>query len=65
MLEQMIDQGAGREPADIVLKGGRFFDLVTGELVESDIAIRGKLIFPVALLCRVLSIRISILNRPM
>ncbi len=41
MLEQMIDQGAGREPADIVLKGGRFFDLVTGELVESDIAISG------------------------
>lgn len=41
MLEQMIDQGAGREPADIVLKGGRFFDLVTGELVESDIAICG------------------------
>lgn len=26
-------------PADIVLKGGRFFDLVTGELVLSDIAI--------------------------
>ncbi len=41
MLERMIDQGAGREPADIVLKGGRFFDLVTGELVESDIAICG------------------------
>lgn len=41
MLEQMIDQGAGREPADLVLKGGRFFDLVTGELVESDIAICG------------------------
>ncbi|UVC07154.1 adenine deaminase [Rhizobium sp. TH2] len=38
-LERMIDQGTGREPADIVLKGGRFFDLVTGELVESDIAI--------------------------
>lgn len=35
----MIDQGAGREPADIVLKGGRFLDLITGELVESDIAI--------------------------
>ncbi len=35
----MIDQGVGREPADIVLKGGRFFDLVTGELVASDIAI--------------------------
>lgn len=37
----MIDQGTGREPADIVLKNGRFFDLVTGELVESDIAICG------------------------
>ncbi|MFW8644648.1 amidohydrolase family protein [Rhizobium beringeri] len=34
-----IDQGVGRVPADIVLKGGRFFDLVTGELVLSDIAI--------------------------
>ena len=38
-LEKLIDQGTGREPADIVLKGGRFFDLVTGELVASDIAI--------------------------
>ncbi|TCU17116.1 adenine deaminase [Rhizobium sullae] len=38
-LERLIDQGIGRLPADIVLKGGRFFDLVTGELVESDIAI--------------------------
>ncbi|WP_247880451.1 adenine deaminase [Ochrobactrum sp. Q0168] len=41
MLERMIDQGVGRAPADIVLKGGRFLDLVTGELVESDIAICG------------------------
>ncbi|ENS71919.1 adenine deaminase [Brucella melitensis] len=39
ILEWMIDQGAGREPADIVLKGGRFLDLITGKLVESDIAI--------------------------
>ncbi|MBL0372069.1 adenine deaminase [Rhizobium sp. KVB221] len=38
-LERLIDQGTRREPADIVLKGGRFFDLVTGELVASDIAI--------------------------
>ncbi|MBZ9791320.1 adenine deaminase [Rhizobium sp. 3T7] len=38
-LERFIDQGTGRLPADIVLKGGRFFDLVTGELVASDIAI--------------------------
>ncbi len=43
-LERRIDQGTGRESADIVLKGGRFFDLVTGELVESDIAICGETI---------------------
>ncbi len=43
-LERRIDQGTGREPADIVLKGGRFFDLITGELVESDIAICGETI---------------------
>lgn len=41
-LERFIDQGTGREPADIVLKGGQFFDLVTGELVASDIAISGE-----------------------
>ncbi|MGG7534946.1 adenine deaminase [Rhizobium sp. 12,4] len=38
-LERLIDQGVGRIPADIVLKGGSFFDLVTGEIVRSDIAI--------------------------
>ncbi|MFN7090209.1 MAG: adenine deaminase [Allorhizobium sp.] len=43
-LERRIDQGTGREPADLVLKGGRFFDLVTGELVSSDIAISGETI---------------------
>ncbi|KPF46486.1 adenine deaminase [Rhizobium sp. AAP43] len=43
-LERRIDQGTGREPADIVLRGGRFFDLVTGELVASDIAICGDTI---------------------
>jgi adenine deaminase len=40
-LARRIDQGTGREPADTVLKGGHFFDLVTGELVASDIAICG------------------------
>ena len=40
-LENLIDQGTGRMPADIVLRGGRFYDLVTGELVASDIAICG------------------------
>jgi adenine deaminase len=43
-LERLIDQGTGRTPADIVLKGGRFFDLVTGELVQSEIAISGDTI---------------------
>ncbi len=40
-LERRIDQGTGRMPADIVLRGGHFLDLVTGELVASDIAICG------------------------
>jgi adenine deaminase len=39
-----IAQGSGRAPADLVLKGGRFFDLVSGELVASDVAICGDTI---------------------
>jgi adenine deaminase len=35
----MIDQGKGSQPADLVLKGGRFLDLVLGQTVSSDIAI--------------------------
>jgi len=41
LLSRAIRQGQGAEPADLVLKGGRFLDLVTGELVASDIAITG------------------------
>ncbi len=40
-LESRIDQGRGITPADIVLKGGRVFDLITGELVATDVAICG------------------------
>ncbi|PSJ57145.1 adenine deaminase [Pseudaminobacter soli (ex Li et al. 2025)] len=40
-LRRRIDQGSGNERADIVLKGGRFFDLVSGELVAGDLAICG------------------------
>jgi adenine deaminase len=40
-LEMIITQAAGRVPADLVIKGGRFFDLVTGQLIASDIAICG------------------------
>ena len=41
LLSSAIRQGKGDEPADLVLKGGRFLDLVTGVLVDSDIAITG------------------------
>jgi adenine deaminase len=41
LLRRAIFQGQGAEPADLVLKGGRFLDLVSGDLVSSDIAITG------------------------
>ena len=41
-LERLIDQGTGREKAEIVLKNGAYFDLVTGEVVASDIALSGE-----------------------
>ena len=43
-LSALIDQGRGLVPADLVLKGGRVFDLITGELVETDVAICGDTI---------------------
>jgi adenine deaminase len=43
-LADRIDQGRGVTPADLVLKGGRVFDLVTGDLVETDVAICGDTI---------------------
>lgn len=41
-LGAMIRQGKGAEPADLVLKGGSFFDLVSGQVIKSDIAISGE-----------------------
>ena len=38
-LSRAIEQGRGLAKADIVLKGGRIFDLVSGELDKSDVAI--------------------------
>jgi adenine deaminase len=38
-LSRAIEQGQGLAKADIVLKGARIFDLVSGELVQSDVAI--------------------------
>ena len=43
-LADRIDQGRGLVPADVVLKGARVFDLITGELVETDVAICGDTI---------------------
>ena len=40
-LMNKIEQGAGRQPSEIVLKGGAFFDLVTGAIIPSDIAMSG------------------------
>jgi adenine deaminase len=40
-LKRAISQGKGAAPADLVLKNGRFYDLVSGTLIASDIAICG------------------------
>jgi adenine deaminase len=40
-LKRAIAQGRGHEPVDLVLKNGSFFDLVTGQVIASDIAICG------------------------
>jgi len=38
-LARAIEQGQGLAKADVVLKGGRIFDLVSGELMQGDVAI--------------------------
>ncbi|MGO4738558.1 adenine deaminase [Bosea sp. 2KB_26] len=43
-LSRRIAQGRGDEPADLVIWGARLFDLVTGTLVETDIALCGETI---------------------
>jgi adenine deaminase len=40
-IERGIDQGLGREPADLVIKNTRFLNVVTGEIAQGDIAICG------------------------
>ena len=40
-LSRAIEQGQALAEADLVLKGGRIFDLVTGELTPSDVAVCG------------------------
>ncbi|HSG56416.1 MAG TPA: amidohydrolase family protein, partial [Paracoccaceae bacterium] len=43
-LSQIITQGRGDAPADIVLRGGQIFDLTTGEMLTGDVAICGDTI---------------------
>ena len=43
-LKDRIAQGRGSVPADLVLKGGRVFDLISGDLVDTDVAICGDTI---------------------
>ncbi len=43
-LEDRIAQGRGDEPADLVLRGGAVFDLVTGAMIPGDVAICGDTI---------------------
>ena len=43
-LSDLIAQGRGQVPADIVLRGGKVLDLVTGALLEGDVAICGDTI---------------------
>ncbi len=44
ILTNRIDQAMGRQKADLVIKNGRYLDLVHGDLVTSDIAICGDCI---------------------
>ncbi|MDA0962900.1 MAG: adenine deaminase [Proteobacteria bacterium] len=43
-LATVIRQGRGTEPADLVLKGGQVFCLVTGEMILGDVTICGQTI---------------------
>ncbi|WP_377506833.1 adenine deaminase [Octadecabacter sp. R77987] len=43
-LTDRIAQGRGDQPADIVLRGGRVFDVVTGAFLDGDVAICGDTI---------------------
>jgi len=43
-LETRIAQGRGDAPADLVLRGGHVFDLITGAMIAGDVAICGDTI---------------------
>lgn len=43
-LSRRIAQGRGDEPVDLVIRGAKLLDLLTGALVESDIALCGDIV---------------------
>lgn len=43
-LSLKISQGRGETPADLVLRGGRIFDVITGQMLDGDVAICGETI---------------------
>ena len=43
-LSDLISQGRGDAPADLVLRGGTVWDMVTGDLIDGDVAICGDTI---------------------
>ncbi len=43
-LSDLIDQGRGLTAADLVLRGGQVFDLISGALIAGDVAICGGVI---------------------
>ncbi len=43
-LADLVDQGRGAAPADLVLRGGQVFDLMTGSMIAGDVAICGDTI---------------------
>ena len=47
-LEKRIAQARGDEPADLVLRGGQVFDLISGEVIEGDVAISDDTIVGIA-----------------
>lgn len=44
IIAQRIDQALSREPADLVIRNAQFLDVITGELLQGDIAICGDTI---------------------
>ncbi len=47
-LEARIAQARGDAPADLVLRGGKVFDLISGAMIEGDVAISGDTIVGIA-----------------